>query len=374
LRIAHLCTRLDYYGGEVCLANLATGFAARGHEVSCLTRPGSALAMRLSGGPVSVVPLAMVDWFDPGTVRRVGRWLRRHDIDILATHLPRDYFIAATASLGLPVCNIATRHQLKPISLPVLKRPFLKNFGAVIAVSEAVARGVRQARLVPAERVVTVPNGIAEPMAPDHGPGLRARAGVSATAPVVGLVGKLCPAKGADLLVLAAGRLARAWPELQVFLVGDGGTDNGFRARMEALARAQGLAGRVHFFGFVPDAARYCREFDVQVVASRAEPFGLVTLEAMAGGVPVVATNTGGSAEILRDGVEGFLVPPADAAVMANRLECLLGSPGLRRQMGERGRSRYQARYSLARMIDDTERVYNHALAGKRGDLLVAAG
>ncbi len=363
MRIIHLSTRMDYYGGEVCLVNLATGLAARGHEVTCLVRQGSALAARLPAETVEVVPLPLVDWFDPGTIRRVSTWLRRSRAEVLATHLPRDYFIGAVAGKGLPVCNIATRHQLKPISLPILKRPFLKNFGAFIAVSEAVARGVRQARLVPTERVVTVPNGIAAPDGPGSQIGLRARVGVSASAPVIGLVGKLCVEKGADFLLRAAGRVAREQPDLHVFLVGDGKQNENFREHLAAVARAVGLGGRVHFFGFVPDAARYGAEFDVQVVASRAEPFGLVTLEAMACGVPVVATATGGSPEIIRDGVEGFLVSPGDVETMANRLACLLGSAGLRREMGDRGRSRFRDRFTVERMVCDTEAVYAQALS-----------
>ncbi len=372
LRIVHLSTRLDYYGGEVCLANLATGFAANGHDVSCLVRPGSVLAARLSGGPVEVVTLPMVDWYDPGTIHRVGGWLRHRQADILATHLPRDYFIAAVAGSGLPVCNIATRHHLKPLSLPILKRPFLRRFGAVVAVSEAVARVVRQARLVAAERVVTVPNGIAAPGPPDSGLSLRERAGVSAAAPVVGLVGKLCAEKGADVLLRAVGRLACDLPDLQVFLVGAGERDDSYREHLVRLARTLGLAGRVHFFGFVPDVARRCREFDVQVVASSAEPFGLVTLEAMACGVPVVATAAGGSPEIIHDGVEGFLVPPGQVDVLANRLACLLGSAGLRRQMGQRGRHRFRERFTVERMVRDTEAVYRMALEPRQPGVLVA--
>jgi len=367
MHIVHLSTRLDYYGGEVCLANLARGFADRGHQVSCLVRPGSALEHRLAGGLVTVAALPMVDWFDPGTVRRVARWLRRHPVDILASHLPRDYFIAAVASHGLPICNIATRHHLKPVSWPFLKRPFLRRFGAVVAVSEAVAQGVRQARLVPPERVVTVTNGIVPPRDSGTQPGLRCRVGVAAGVPVIGFVGKCCPEKGLDVLLQSAGSLVSRFPSLQVFVVGSGGETNGYRARLIHLADQLGLAGQVHFFGYVPEAVRYIREFDVQVVSAEAEPFGLVTLEAMASGVPVIVTATGGSPEIVRDGIEGFLVPPRDTVAIANRLGCLLDSPGLRNQMGLRGQERFAAHFTIEEMLDKTEAVYHRALSGTVG-------
>ncbi len=362
MHIVHLSTRRDYYGAEVCLANLATGLAARGNRVSCLVQPGSALAGRLADSNVEVVPMSLLDWFDPGTIGRVGRWLRAHKADVLATHLPRDYFIAAAASRGLSICNIATRHRIKPISLPLLKRPFLRNFGAMVAVSEAVALGVRNARLMPLDRVVTIPNGIVEPTGSAPVVSLRARYDVPETVPVVGLVGKLCPDKGADFLLRAVGLLNNEWPELHVFLVGAEQQGGAYRQSLQKIIRESSLAGRVHFAGFVPDAARYSREFDVQVIASHAEPFGLVTVEAMAAAVPVVATAAGGTLEIIRDGIEGFLVPPGDIPALANRLSCLLGSAGLRYQMGQQGRTRFEAKYTAARMIDNTVAVYKHAL------------
>lgn len=363
MRIAHLSTRLDFYGGEICLANLARGLADAGHQVSCLVRPGSALARRLAAESVNVVEMPLVDWFDPGTIRRVRTWLRAQGIEILATHLPRDYFIAAVASWGLPVCNVATRHVLKPISWPGLKRPFLRRFGAVVAVSEAVAGVVHESGLVPRGRVVTVANGIADPVAVPPPLGLRCRAGVAPQSPVVGFVGRLTPAKGPDVLLKAAAHLLVRIPDLQVFLVGSAIEGSDYLAALQRMAVELGLAGHVHFFGYLPDAARYGREFDIQVVASVAEPFGLVTLEAMANGVPVIATAAGGSSEIVRDGVEGFLVPPTDWAALANRLECLLASPGLRREMGYRGQTSYRCRFTVDRMIAETASVYRQALA-----------
>ncbi|MDX2473875.1 MAG: glycosyltransferase family 4 protein [Candidatus Krumholzibacteria bacterium] len=374
MRIVHLSTCLEYYGGEVCLANLACGFAERGHEVSCLVRPESALAQRLAGRSVEVVPLAMIDWFDPGTIVRVGRWLRQHQVDVLATHLPRDYFIAATAARGLPICNIATRHQLKPLSLPVLKRPFLRGFGAVIAVSEAVAAGVHQARLVHPARVVTVPNGIVAPTYAGTRSELRRRAGLSQDDLVIGLVGKLCPEKGADFLLRAVAHLRERNPDLHVILLGDGGGGNGYGAHLEDLVRTLGLTDRVHFPGFVSEVAPWVQQFDVQVVASQAEPFGLVTLEAMAAGVPVVATNTGGSPEILTDGAEGFLVSPGDVDQLADRLTRLLKSQNLRRDMGNRGRVRYRDHFTIEHMLARTEAVYRAALERNRPDMMIAEG
>ena len=145
-------------------------------------------------------------------------------------------------------------------------------------------------------------------------------------------------------------------------MAGDEEKGGSYQSHLRKLATSLGLENQVHFPGFVPDVSRYTGEFDVQVVASQAEPFGLVTAEAMANGVPVVATASGGSPELIRDGAEGFLVSVGDVATLANRLDCLLGSPGLRQEMGARGRARYEAEFTVGRMIRRTEAVYEQAL------------
>ncbi|MFT5232451.1 MAG: glycosyltransferase involved in cell wall biosynthesis [Candidatus Krumholzibacteriia bacterium] len=360
MRVAHISTRLSNYGGEICLANLARGFVERGHQVSCIVRPPSELATQFVGSNVDVVPQEMIDWFDVGTIRRVRRWLCDHPVDILASHTPRDHFIASVASHGLDVCNVATRHQLKPLSFPVFKRPFLRKFGAVIAVSEAVAVGVHQASWLPKSRVVTVLNGVADPVPVGPQAGVRASLGLAAGTPLVGLIGKRCPEKGADVILRAAARDGLRQLPFHLVLIGDG--DERYTEHLQALSAKLGLQDRVHFLPYISQVANVMHELDVLVVASHAEPFGLVTVEALAASVPVVATDQGGSPEIISDGREGFLVPPQAESDLANRLECLLMSPGLRREMGARGRNRYLAQFSLERMVLETESVYQNAL------------
>ena len=356
-----------YYGGEICLQSLATGMAERGHRVSCVVRGGSELHRRLSAAGLDVLNLPLVDWFEPWSVSQLGRWLRRQQVQILHTHLPRDYFIAATATLGSGIRNVGTRHQLHPISHSLFKRPFMRRFSAMIAVSDAVRRGLVASSLLADERLVTIHNGIdvTEPvLLPPAAGSLRARAGVSASTPVVGFVGKLCPSKGLETLLQAVAGLRRRWPGLRLFVLGDEPGGGRYRGHLEALTRRLELAETAVYFGYVPDAAACAGEFDVQVVCSLAEPFGLVTVEAMAQSRPVVVTATGGSPEIVRDGVEGFLVRPGDADTLARRLDCLLDSPGLRREMGRRGRRRVRRKFTRQAMLDRTEALYADVLAG----------
>jgi glycosyltransferase involved in cell wall biosynthesis len=146
-----------------------------------------------------------------------------------------------------------------------------------------------------------------------------------------------------------------------VLIGGDSG-DGRFTRRLQDLARTLRLA--VHFCGYRERAARLLPALDVLAVASRAEPCGLVTLEALARGVPVVATRSGGSREIVRDGQDGLLVPPEDPEALAAALHRLLGDPTLRDRCRRSGPRRVAARFTLAHQIAATERVYARALAG----------
>jgi glycosyltransferase involved in cell wall biosynthesis len=346
--------------------------ADRGHQVACVVRPESRLAEKLSAAGVPIWPLPLVDWFEPVTISRLRRWLVSQRIQVLHTHLPRDYYIAAVATLGTAVLNIGTRHQLHPISLPWLKRPFLRRFETMIAVSEAVRRGVVAAGVLPAERVVTIHNGIEIGPDPQAGPAtdLRTAAGIAPEAPVIGCVGRICPSKGLETLIDAVVRLRPRWPDLKVLFLGDAPDGGLFQDELQRLAERLGVAEAIVFCGYVDNAGQAGAAFDIQVVSSLAEPFGLVTLEAMSHGIPVVVTNSGGSPEIVRDGQEGFLVQPGDGAAMAARIEQLLLAPALRRELGGRGRRRVAAIFSRERMLDGVEETYRNILG--RSELSVA--
>ncbi len=373
MRIVHLSTMMSFYGGEVHLASLAQGLHTMGHDVVCVARPGSELAGVLPTLGVEVRTLPLVDWFDPQSVTRLGHLVRHLRCDILHTHLPRDYFLAAVATLGTTVVNVGTRHQLRPLSHAFFKRPFLNRFSGFIAVSEAVRQGLLQADVLPEEIITVIPHGLDNGW---HGPEipsrvqaatsrLRLKVGATGSDHLVGCVGRLCPTKGIDTLIDAIANLKHRWPRLKLCLVGDETSGSGYREKLQKRINLLGLNDRVVLAGYLKDAGRLSGAFDIQVMPSSAEPFGLVTLEAMNAGVPVVVTDSGGSPEIVRDGVEGFLFGPGDAAALARNLESLLESPGLREEMGRRGRLRIVETFSRQEMLARTEAVYLRVLKGR---------
>jgi len=362
MRVIQLSTMMGYFGGEIHLAGLASGLQARGHNVTCIVQPESELSRRLPRLGISVRALPLVDWFDPFSIERLVRLLKEIDGDILHTHLPRDYFLASVATLGTSITNVGTRHQLKPLSHGLLKRPFLNRFPEFIAVSEAVRRGLLQAGVIPPERLSVIYHGLAPAVSSLDIQDFRFQRGAGEGSPLIGFVGKLCPTKGVDTLIRAVGLLKGRWPDLKVLLVGEAAPASDYKAELVKLIRELGLESIVEFTGYLEGGDQLSRAFDVQVVPSLSESFGLVTLEAISAGVPVVVTNTGGSPEIVRDGKEGFHFTPGDEKSLAGILDRLLVAPELRHELGQCGAQRGEEYFSFSRMLDRTEEVYRRAL------------
>lgn len=171
---------------------------------------------------------------------------------------------------------------------------------------------------------------------------------------VIGALGRLSYEKGFDLLLMAMQELD---DEVRLLLGGDG------PQRERLAAEAAGLAGRTDLIGFVPDVAEFMGRIGLFVLPSRSEGLGLVLVEAMAAGRPVVATRVGGIPEVVSDGETGLLVPPEDPVALAVAIRRILDDPDLAARMGRAGRSRAEALFSARRMAEQTRELYQEMLS-----------
>ncbi len=137
----------------------------------------------------------------------------------------------------------------------------------------------------------------------------------------------------------------------------------GYRPRLEAMARELGVAGRVSFLGSRPDVPAVLRRARVAVLASHGEGLPNGVLEAMAAGLPVVATDVGGTAELVEDTVTGWMVPPRDVEALGGAIARLVDEPAAAARMGVAGRGRVEERFTAARMAAEVEEVYSRVLA-----------
>jgi glycosyltransferase involved in cell wall biosynthesis len=165
--------------------------------------------------------------------------------------------------------------------------------------------------------------------------------------------------------VRAAAVVAAEFGDRVEFLIvgGDGSRGGEYRARVERLIREFGLEGRVRLLGWVEDVTRVVASLDVLVSASRSEAFGMAMVEALACGVPVVATATEGAREIVEEDVTGLLVTVGDVNSLASSISSLLKDERRRRALGASALEVARRRFDVAQMVEATERVYAEVLA-----------
>jgi len=230
---------------------------------------------------------------------------------------------------------------------------------AIIAISAAAREGL-VSRGVPAARIDLVHSGV-DVGRFDGPPGrdeeAREKMGVPRGRAVVAIVAQIHRRKGHDVLLRALARLPRDVAPL-CLAAGTGPEGDA----MLDLARSLGIASEVRWLGQVEDVRGVLRAADVVAMPSRAEGLGVAAIEALAAARPLVASAVGGLPEIVRDGVEGLLVPPEDVAALASGLARCLADAPLRERMGEAGRARAAA-FSTAAMARGTRQVYERLLA-----------
>jgi glycosyltransferase involved in cell wall biosynthesis len=233
------------------------------------------------------------------------------------------------------------------------QRAFFRRPGATFALSESAKRGfLGEPPFMPPERIQVLYPGINTRRfnpAVDGGV-IRDEYGIPPEAPLVVMLARFQNVKGHDVFQAMARQVLEQVPDAR-FLVAGENTQNAagdsYRAGILATHQADpGLRESLVYAGFRADTERVMAAADVIVCASDFESYGMVHVEAMASGKPVVSTNQGGPAETVVDGVTGYLVPPRDPAALSERVVRLLRDPALRAQMGQAGRERVQAHFA----------------------------
>ena len=279
-----------------------------------------------------------------GRLRELAR-----DVDLVYGHTTWSNLVAAWAAPGRTVWHIRNDHSAAAVRAGMLAVARATDVAAVIAVSNAAAAPYLGLR----DRLHVIPNGVdlEATRAARAGKRLRREFHIGSDECLVGAAGRLVAHKGLEVLARAA---ASVRDVRFVILGGNPRHQNG-----DALAtlRAQMPPGTL-FTGWLPEPLPYMADLDVLVVPSLyPDPFPRTVIEALALGVPVVASRIGGIPEAVRDGREGFLVPPGDPAALAAHIALLAAQPALRREMAARAFSRAEARYSARATARAVEQV-----------------
>ena len=356
MRIVFSNPRPSWGGASTMVEVLARGLARRGHAVVVFARPGSQLQKAVEAD-LPCEPILHGADFPPAAILRCLRTFRRHGTEIVVSSILTD------SRLTVPAARLAR--------IPVVaRRVGVDAFGGgwmqglhdrMVDVYVANSRATRQVMLDSAPwldpaRVALVYNGVDADGIASAAP---AALGLPADALAIGFAGRLDPQKGADLLPDIWERIHPRLPNAHLVIVGQGSCEKEMRRRMEG-------SPRVHWLGFRRDVPAILRALDLLVVPSRTEAFGLAAAEAMAAGVPVVASTAGGLPEVVMDGETGVLVPPEDPAAVAEAVVSLAGDADARRRLGDAGRERVRRHFSLDAVLDGYESLLERTLAERR--------
>jgi glycosyltransferase involved in cell wall biosynthesis len=355
MRVEVLIDGLGHGGAEALLGDLAAGAEAVGLELGVaylFDKDGSAAAGRLRARGVDPVHLPTDGLLRPGAMRTVREHLAARRPDVVHTQLSYAdvHGGLAARSLGLPV--VSTVHVMDWSDADVRERRKLGLYAAarracaarVVCVSDAARAAYLARGWDRPDRVETVRNGVARAARPGAGAAVRAELGIAPDELVVTTLSVLRPGKGHEVAfggVRMLLDLVDLPAPVRLLVAGDGPE----RERLEALAAP--LGDRVVFAGHRPDVMAVLDASDVLLHPTRADALPTALIEALAAGVPVVATRVGGVPEVVRHGETGLLLaPPAERASVAGALRLLLVDPARRAAMGAAARAAYARGFS----------------------------
>ncbi len=372
MRVLWMLSSIQMGGAERNIVSVLPYFRECGMEVvlcTLNTRRDSPLAQVFAQTGLQRHDLGARRMLDPAAFRRFFRLLSNLQIDLIHAQDQDTIFYAGIARRLRGTPAVMTRHVLEEPSttwkeairaqLVLLSARF--GMDRIIAVSEFVRHRIGQQAHVPLSKIETIYNGIdLERFEP--GPtrqDLRSKLGWDLQRPIAAFISVMRPGKGFEVLFQAIPQIQASIPALQVKIIGQG--------PLEAQLRQQAapLGDAVDFLGQRMDIPDLLHASDLLIQASWSEALPTVLIEAGAAALPVVATDVGGSREIVQDGKSGLLIPPGDPAALARNTVALLQSPGGAADMGRYACSFVHNTFSLSKQADQTSALYARVL-GRR--------
>lgn len=347
MKVSQVMLSKGFGGAERYFVDLCTALARRGHAVQTICHRGSEAERRLRGIPnLELAPIRVLGTWDPLASWAIHRALRRFAPQIVHVHLARAAKLAGRAAHALG----------KPVVTKLHNYVNLKYYGNIDwfnVTTDSQRRYLREKR-VPEERIRVIPN---------FSTLLCARKVPEPAAEPIDLAsyGRFVHKKGFDLLLQAFAQLRPSFPQLRLRLGGAGEEEAALKAQVAEL----GLSEAVTFVGWVEDVPQFLAPADLFILPSRDEPFGIVVLEAMACGVPIVSTRTQGPLEIL-DEETAWMCAVDDAEDLARTIARALRDPQQRHERARWALKRYRERYHEDAVIPQLLALYEEAIAARQ--------
>jgi glycosyltransferase involved in cell wall biosynthesis len=385
IKVLRVIARLNVGGPALHVAYLTAGLADRGYDTTLVAgtvgrgEESMAFVADSKGVRVEVIDELhrnISPFRDAHAIVRLARLIRRERPTILHTHTAKAGAVGRLAALlagrSRPPIVVHTfhGHVLRGYFNPVATRGFrvletllARTTTTLVAVSPEVRDDLVRLRVAPASKFAVVRLGIELDQRVGNDANARAATrrllGIGDDQFVVGWVGRMTAVKRTDVVVRVLSKLVERGVDARLLLVGDGPD----RDELERYAHELGVIRRCLFLGYQEDVARWYNAIDALLLPSVNEGTPVSVIEALAAERPAVATEVGGTSDVIRDGVDGFLVEPADGDALAARLAELAADPQRRAEMGAAGRGRVLERYAVDRLVDDIDRLYRRLLA-----------
>ena len=386
MKVLRVIARLNVGGPALHVAYLTAGLADRGYDTTLvagtIARGEESMAFVADAHGVTVESLDALHREispvrDARAILRLARLIRQERPTILHTHTAKAGAVGRIAALlagdAKPPIIVHTFHghvlrgyfgPLRTFAFRRLERWLARGTTTLVAVSPEVRDDLVALGVAPESKFTVVRLGIELENRVgrngDERAETRRQLGLGDGDPfVVGWVGRMTAVKRTDEVVRVLRRLVDRGIDARLLLVGDGPD----RDRLERYAHELGVVRRCLFLGYQEDVARWYDAMDALILPSVNEGTPVSVIESLAAERPAVATRVGGTPDVIREGVDGFLVEPGDGEALADRLEELANDPARRAQMGAAGRDRVLDRYAVDRLVDDIDKLYRELLS-----------
>jgi glycosyltransferase involved in cell wall biosynthesis len=366
IKVLEMIDRPFMGGGQVNLLSLAKNLDRSRFDISVCSRDGGPLVQEAKKSGLMHFPVPFDKRISLKIVDDIVRLQEENHFDILHTHGGVAGLFGRWAARKCPpsvlihtLHGIHYLHYRNPLwrhFFILLERYFARWTDALIFVSRADWNKGQEKRLAPREKMFVIENGIdfSAFILEREKASVGLELGIDAGHPLVGTVARLHRQKGLPYLIKAAKKIFARLPKVKVLIVGEGPE----RKKLERLIRKMGLAESVRLLGERKDAARILSSLDIFILPSLWEGLPYALLEAGAYGKAVVASDVEGIDELIEDGETGILVEPKNSRVLADSIVRLLEEEDFRRRIGENLRRSLLPRYTLSRMVQQTQELY----------------
>ena len=351
-------------GGERIVLKIASLLPQFGYRASILTFSAHPESPALNSPPCRIYLLPLQRTYDFQALRAamdLRRFLRQQRVQIVQTFFESSDlwagFVTKSMSRARLVWSRRDMGILRSSKHRIAYRLMSGFPDAVFAVSEQVRRHCIDTDRIDPARVQTIYNGL--DLADWSIPSGSAK---TEDKVIITTVGNIRRVKGHDVLIKAAATIVQNFPNVSFSIAGDVLEPDYFQ-ELQSLVHDLDLSGRFHFLGSVNDLREHLSSADIFVLPSRSEGFSNAIVEAMAASLPVVATNVGGNAEAVIDGVTGFIVPSDEPAALSAAITRLISNPSQAQTMGEAGRNLVMEKFTTKAMMSKISACYQNLLA-----------